>query len=466
VNVFLNGGLVGSTVANSAGAWTFDNTATALPGGNYSLTANAVDLAGNVSQTSQSYQFVIYNAAQAAPVITTMSTAYTQVGSVAYTNVVSNPTFSGTTVANGKVQLFLNGALIGTTSASGGGNWSFTDYQTFAAGSYCVTASVTDPLGNVSPPSSPLVMVVKTSKPSAPFFASITPEVLTGNGGLTNNTRPSFSGTADPGTTVSVYASGQNSPIGTARADASGNWTVTVPAGSPLSGGSGTKYTLSAVETDLAGNVSASSNQLSLTVDTQAPNAPIVTAISPNTSTVQNTVATNQPRLVFQGTGLSGYTITVSLNGQVIGSTTVNSTGAWTYDNTATVLPDGTYSLTATTTDLAGNVSTPDSFNLQIGGSTAPTANVQNLSGSNVVLNNNGNGTAISTPTLTGNATAGSVVTIFDGNTILGTAIANSKGQWTCTCAPLSSGKHNIAVEATSASGYTSLLSSVLSFNV
>jgi hypothetical protein len=432
VNVFLNGGFVGSTVSNSAGAWTFDNTATALPGGNYSLTATAVDLAGNVSQASQSYQFVVYNAAQTAPVITTMSTAYTKVGNIAYTNVLSNPTFSGTTVGNGSVQLFLNGAPIGTTSASGAGNWSFTDYQTFAAGSYYVTASVTDTLGNVSPPSSPLVMVVKTTRPSAPFFASITPEVATSNGGLTNNTHPSFSGTADPGTTVSVYASGQTSPVGTARADASGNWTVTVASGPGLTGGSGTKYTLSAVETDLAGNVSQSSNQLSLTVVTQAPSAPTVTAISPNTSTIQNTVATNQPRLVFQGTGLSGYTVTVSLNGQTLGTTAVNSNGIWTYDNTANVLPDGTYGLTATQTDLAGNISQAShSYAFTVHSALPPAPVITAMSPVTTQIGAEGYTNNKQNAVFTGTTISGGLVQLYQNGTPIGSVTASGSGAWT-----------------------------------
>jgi hypothetical protein len=430
VQVFLNGGYVGSTVSNSAGAWSFDNTANPLPGGNYTLTAVAVDLAGNASQASQSYQFAIYNAAQVAPVITGMSTAFTKVGNIAYTNVTSNPTFSGTTVGNGTVRLFLNGAPIGTTSASGSGSWSLTDSQTFSDGTYYFSATVTDPLGNVSPPSSPFAMVVKTTRPSAPFFASITPVVPVNNGALTNNTHPSFTGTADPNTLVSIYASGQSNALGTARADASGNWTVTVQSGGGLSGG--TTYNLSAQETDLAGNVSANSNQLSLTVVTQAPNAPTITAISPNTSTVQNTVATNQPRLVFQGTGIAGYTLTVSLNGQAVGSTTVNSQGAWTYDNTANVLPDGTYSLTATQTDLAGNVSQAShaySFAVRTALPPAPVINamspVTTQVGAEGYTNNKQNAV------FSGTTISSGLVQLYQNGTPIGSVTASGSGAWT-----------------------------------
>jgi hypothetical protein len=436
VDVFLNGGLVGSTVSNSSGAWTFDNTATALMGGTYSLTAIAVDLAGNVSQASQQYQFVIYNAAQAPPVITAMSTAHTQLGSAAYTNIKSNPTFSGTTVSNGTVQLFLNGAPIGTTAADGGGDWSFTDSQSFADGSYYFTATVTDSLGNVSPPSSPFVMVVKTTKPGAPYFTTIVPEVQFSNGGLTNNTHPAFSGTADPNTTVAVYASGQNQPLGTAQVSGSGNWTVTVQSSGGLSstGSSGTKYTLYAVETDLAGNVSASSNQLNLTVDTQAPNAPTITGISPNTSTVQNTVATNQPRLVFTGTGIAGYTVTVSLNGQALGTTTVNSQGAWTYDNTANALPDGGYSLTATSTDLAGNVSqASQGYSFAVRTALPPAPVITAMSPVTIQVGAEGYTNNHQNPVFSGTTISNGVVKLYQNGSPIGSFTAAGSGIWTFT---------------------------------
>jgi hypothetical protein len=98
--------------------------------------------------------------------------------------------------------------------------------------------------------------------------------------------------------------------------------------------------------------------------------------------------------------------------------------------------------------DASGNVSTPSpTFQLQIGGSsTAKTP--QYASG-----------------TLSGQATAGSLVTIVDGDVVLGVVLVNSSGNWQFT-PTLSKGKHTIMAEATNSAGDTILLSGALTVNV
>ncbi len=84
------------------------------------------------------------------------------------------------------------------------------------------------------------------------------------------------------------------------------------------------------------------------------------------------------------------------------------------------------------------------------------------------VLGTAGNGSpiAIATPTFTGDAKAGTVVTIVDGNTILGTAVANAQGHWTFTSPVLAKGNHSVSVFATDSVGNEGLLSSRLTFQV
>ena len=98
--------------------------------------------------------------------------------------------------------------------------------------------------------------------------------------------------------------------------------------------------------------------------------------------------------------------------------------------------------------DASGNVSAPTpTFQLQVGGSeTASTP--QYASG-----------------VLSGQATPGSLVTIVDGDVVLGVVVANSSGDWQFT-PTLSKGKHSIMAEATNSAGDTSLLSGALNLNV
>ena len=61
---------------------------------------------------------------------------------------------------------------------------------------------------------------------------------------------------------------------------------------------------------------------------------------------------------------------------------------------------------------------------------------------------------------LTGTAEAKSTVTIYDGTTKVGTAIANASGAWTYTTALLSAGSHSFTATATDVAGNTGVASS------
>ena len=61
--------------------------------------------------------------------------------------------------------------------------------------------------------------------------------------------------------------------------------------------------------------------------------------------------------------------------------------------------------------------------------------------------------------TLGGTAEAGSTVTVYDAQTVLGTTTTNASGVWTYTTAPLSSGPQTLSAKATDAAGNTSAAS-------
>ena len=58
------------------------------------------------------------------------------------------------------------------------------------------------------------------------------------------------------------------------------------------------------------------------------------------------------------------------------------------------------------------------------------------------------------------------VITILDGNTILGTAQVNSSGQWTFKCPALAMGIHHLRIADTNLSGYTGLESNELTIDI
>ena len=64
--------------------------------------------------------------------------------------------------------------------------------------------------------------------------------------------------------------------------------------------------------------------------------------------------------LLRSGTADPDTTLTLSEAARgVLGTTTATASGQWTFDFTATTLPDGDYQFTAVAEDIAGNVSTP-----------------------------------------------------------------------------------------------------------
>ena len=431
VYVNLDGNPLGMTVANSTtGVWSYDNTANVLPDGTHSVTVRTMDKAGNLSQASQAISVTVDTVPTAPPVITSMTPDTGRSATDWVTNNTQKPTLSGTTIGNGIVQVFRNGILLGQTTAQGNGQWSFIDPSSYKDGAYAYTATVTDYVGNVSAPSAPQTMVVDTTAPAAPAINGFSPDSGVVGDGITNAKNPTLSGTAEPGSTVSIYQSGKSGSIGSVLADANGNWSFTYPGG----GLSDAKYTFTAQATDAAGNTGQLSQQFSLTIDTTAPLAPVVTGISPDTGLVTTDAATNVPRLVFKGTAEAYSVVAVSLNGGPIGTTTANNNGVWSYDYTAVALADGLYSVTATATDAAGNTSNASqSFAVTV--DTTPTAVpvITTLSpdtgrsATDWITSNNQNFT------LSGTTIGNGIVQVFRNGVLLGQTTAAGNGQWSFT---------------------------------
>jgi hypothetical protein len=81
-----------------------------------------------------------------------------------------------------------------------------------------------------------------------------------------------------------------------------------------------------------------------------------ITGITEDTG-VKNDFRTSDNTLVFNGTAELGSKVEVFLDDKSIGTTNVDAAGNWSYDHTAVEIPDGEYELTATATNLFGEVS-------------------------------------------------------------------------------------------------------------
>ena len=68
--------------------------------------------------------------------------------------------------------------------------------------------------------------------------------------------------------------------------------------------------------------------------------------------------------------------------------------------------------------------------------------------------------------TLAGTAEAGSTVKVYDGATLLGSALASGTGAWSYTTAVLPNGGHSLTATATDAAGNTGVASSALNVTI
>ncbi|QTA81634.1 Uncharacterized protein dnl_39760 [Desulfonema limicola] len=121
-------------------------------------------------------------------------------------------------------------------------------------------------------------IIIDTNKPAEPSTPDLIPETDTGispSDNLTNNTAPSFTGTAEPGSTVELFRNG-TILSGTNLAAADGTWTITSAEISPDN-----SYLITAKAVDPAENISIPSAALLITIDTLKPELPIDKSATP-----------------------------------------------------------------------------------------------------------------------------------------------------------------------------------------
>ena len=150
---------------------------------------------------------------------------------------------------------------------------------------------------------------------------------------------------------------------------------------------------------------------------------------------------TNDNTLTLTGTAEADSTVKVYDGATLLGSAMASGTGAWNY--TTAALANGGHSLTATATDAAGNTGVASSALAVTIDTTAPVApTIASFSTDSGVV---GDGiTNDNTLTLTGTAEANATVKVYDGATLLGSAVASGTGAWSYTTAALANGAHSL----------------------
>ena len=360
ITIYDNGVVVGTTTVLPNGTWSVTPNGP-LPDGTHSITVTETDAAGNLSATSEPVIFTVDTTPPSAP------------GNLEVSN--DGGTISGIAEAGSTVTIREGNVTLGTVVADSEGNFSLTLTPPKLNGEI-LTADATDTAGNTGPATSAASPDI--TPPQTPIIVSVIDDLQAttgpvGQNGLTNDRAPTVNGTGEAGSTITIYNG--SDVLGTTVVPSSGLWSFTPPA--PLTDGtwvltakatdpagndatptlSGTAeanatvtvrvdgvaigttvanglgvwiftpsspiaegpHALTAVATDAAGNTSGVSNTWTLTIDSVAPAAPVITqvlddvperlgALNPNDSTNDTTPTLN-------GTAEPGSSVTIRLDG-------------------------------------------------------------------------------------------------------------------------------------------------------
>ncbi|KAA0678665.1 Ig-like domain [Roseomonas genomospecies 6] len=306
---------------------------------------------------------------------------------------VAKPTLSGTVEPNATVTVMVDGKAVGTAVADSNGFWVHQLQTALTDGTHSITTTATNRFGIVSEPSDALVVVIDTAKPvtPAPSVTSATVAGTAAGARVSGVATPSIGGTTEAGSTVNILVDGR--VAGTAVADANGAWTFQFP--TALADGT---HSVQVQATDTAGNVSDTSAVTTLVIDTTPPAAPTVTL---------NSTAGSTP--VVQGTAEANSLVTVTVNGQTVGTARASATGVWQLALAAD-LGVGSYAISARATDAVGNTGTAGTTTYTVAPPPPPVVTVAASTGNTT--------TAVSTSTT---AATGTGTTQASGPT-LGTA--------------------------------------------
>jgi hypothetical protein len=263
VQIYLGGiTVIGTGLASSGGVYSVTTTIALADNAANVITATATNGALEEGPQSAPLTVTTDNLAPAAPSVPDLDAA-SDTGTSNTDNVTADttPTFSGTSEANATVQLLSDAAVVGTAVASGTA-WTITSIAV-SAGTHSFTAIQTDAAGNgPSAASAGLSVTIDTAVPAAPSAPDLIAASDSGPSSIdniTNDTTPTFTGTATANTAIDLYAGA--TLVGSTTSNGSGDWTITTSA---LAAGT---YAITAKATNLAGT-SVASAALSVTIQT------------------------------------------------------------------------------------------------------------------------------------------------------------------------------------------------------
>ncbi|EPY5362268.1 Ig-like domain-containing protein [Enterobacter hormaechei] len=349
VTVTLNGKSYQTTV-QADGRWQLNVPAAdvgALTDGNVTVTATVSDVAGNSSSADR---VGLVDATVPQVTINDFVTDTNTVNQLAHSQaqILSG---SVTGAAAGDLVIITINNVDYTTVVDAAGNWSLglpaSVVQGLTDGTWTINVSVTDRSGNTG--SSSVDVVVNTVTPVIGINTLAADDVINA---AEKGEDLLLSGTSNQpeGTTITVNLNGINYA---ATTDASGNWSVTVPA-SAVSALGEANYTVTASVTDNVGNSASATHDVLLD-----SSLPVVTLNNVAGDNIVNAaeVAAGQTLTGKVSNAASGDTVTIIIGGQTY-TATVQDDLTWSLPLTQsqlTALGNGDLTVSASVTNAHGN---------------------------------------------------------------------------------------------------------------
>jgi hypothetical protein len=354
------------------------------------------------------------------------------------------------------------GTVLCSAQTDGQGNWScqIPSDRLPGEGPHTIVADATDQAGNVSD-ATQVPYTVDNSRPETcaqnPSNPNCFAIVRPAEGATVADATPTFAGTGEPGTTVTIKEGAGLLCTTTVASD--GQWSC--DSTSTLVDG---PHSVIGQSTDAAGNASAPVTR-SFRIDSNTP--PVCEEVDPDLCTDPNALRIDRPRegeavgtarVQFDGHGLPSATVQVMEGDTLLCSTTVAVNNTWSCTSTV-ALPDGAHRVQATQTNTAGTTSAPYVRNFSVD-TTRPVTCVEDPGNPfcfDIIQPAEGSTVPDATPTFSGSGEPGTTVTVKEGSALLCQATVTVGGTWSCdSTRTLADGSHFVVGQATDAAGNVS----------